>query len=91
MTIRDTVSFHYAHGRFDSDGNPVDAEGSNGAAKVLLDQLSGRAARSATPAPAARTRPDHIELLIADPAKIFDLSTQKFRRRSPSQAPVHLR
>ncbi|MEV4754368.1 NAD(P)H-dependent oxidoreductase [Micromonospora sp. NPDC049559] len=53
VTIRETVSFHLAHSRFDADGNPLDLEVVNGAAKTLLDQLgwwastlrAGRAAR----------------------------------------------
>nr|MBA2468980.1 NAD(P)H-dependent oxidoreductase [Chloroflexia bacterium] len=40
MTIRDTVSFHGAWGQFDDDGQPRDADGVNGAAKVMLDQLA---------------------------------------------------
>ncbi|MEU7526622.1 NAD(P)H-dependent oxidoreductase [Saccharothrix sp. NPDC042600] len=39
VTIRDTVSFHGAWTRFDDDGNPVDAEAVDGAAKTMLDQL----------------------------------------------------
>jgi len=53
VTIRETVSFYLAHAQFDENGEPRDAEGVNGAAKVLLDQLAwwahtlreGRAAR----------------------------------------------
>ncbi len=40
MTIRETVSFHGAWGRFDEAGQPHDAEGVNGAARVMLDQLA---------------------------------------------------
>ncbi|RKT70404.1 NAD(P)H-dependent FMN reductase [Saccharothrix variisporea] len=39
VTIRDTVSFHGAWSRFDENGEPLDAEGVNGAAKTMLDQL----------------------------------------------------
>jgi NAD(P)H-dependent FMN reductase len=39
VTLRDTVSFHGAHARFD-DGRPVDEVIVEGAAKVLLDQLA---------------------------------------------------
>ena len=39
VTVRDTVSFHGAWSRFDENGEPLDAEGVNGAAKKLLDQL----------------------------------------------------
>ncbi|MFJ3902401.1 NADPH-dependent FMN reductase [Streptomyces sp. NPDC090025] len=49
VTVRDTVSFHGAHGRFGDDGNPLDPTGPDGAAKSLLDQLGwwGHALRSA--------------------------------------------
>src|SRR5882757_2640541 len=49
VTVRDTVSFHMAHGRFDADGSPHDAVGPSAAATVLLDQLVwwGRALRAA--------------------------------------------
>ncbi len=40
MTIRETVSFHGARGRFDEAGQPRDPEGVNGAAQVMLDQLA---------------------------------------------------
>lgn len=48
-TIRDTVSFHGASARFDRDGRPLDADGVNGAAKAMIDQLSwwGHALRDA--------------------------------------------
>lgn len=54
VTIRDTVSFHGAHGRFDDAGNPLDPVGCNSAAKVLLDELTWwalalREARSVRP------------------------------------------
>ncbi|MFF5972112.1 NADPH-dependent FMN reductase [Streptomyces sp. NPDC012769] len=39
VTVRDTVSFHLAHGRFDEDGNPKDPTGPDTAAKTMLDQL----------------------------------------------------
>ncbi|HEY2059716.1 MAG TPA: NAD(P)H-dependent oxidoreductase [Amycolatopsis sp.] len=53
VTIRETVSFHGAHGRFDENGSPKDAPATAVAAKALLDQLEwwarslaqGRAAR----------------------------------------------
>ncbi|GAB3476624.1 NADPH-dependent FMN reductase [Amycolatopsis cihanbeyliensis] len=38
-TIRDTVSFHDCWDLFDVEGQPVDVEGCNAAAKVMLDQL----------------------------------------------------
>ncbi|QUH01123.1 NAD(P)H-dependent oxidoreductase [Saccharopolyspora erythraea] len=49
VTVRDTVSFHGVWGQFGEDGNPVDAEGVNQAAKKMLDQLVwwGRATRDA--------------------------------------------
>lgn len=48
-TVRDTVSFHGAWQRFDADGEPIDGDGTAGAAKVVLDQLDwwGRALRTA--------------------------------------------
>ncbi|MEV5970877.1 NAD(P)H-dependent oxidoreductase [Streptomyces sp. NPDC051921] len=39
VTVRDTVSFHMAHGRFDEDGTPKDPTGPDTAAKTMLDQL----------------------------------------------------
>ncbi|WP_326837116.1 NAD(P)H-dependent oxidoreductase [Amycolatopsis rhabdoformis] len=39
VTIRDTVSFHGAHGRFDAAGSPTDAAATAEAVKKLLDQL----------------------------------------------------
>jgi NAD(P)H-dependent FMN reductase len=39
-TVRDTVSFHMAHGRFDESGEPHEPEGCNAAAKTMLDQLA---------------------------------------------------
>lgn len=49
VTLRETVTFHNASERFDSDGQPLDATGCNAAAKVLLDQAVwfGRALRDA--------------------------------------------
>lgn len=49
VTVRETVSFHMAHGRFDADGEPTDRTGPNAAAAALLDQLLwwGRALRTA--------------------------------------------
>lgn len=54
VTVRDTVSFHNAWDRFGEDGLPLDAEGANGAAKAMLDQLlwwakALRTARAAHP------------------------------------------
>ncbi|MEU8764013.1 NAD(P)H-dependent oxidoreductase [Streptomyces sp. NPDC048659] len=40
VTVRDTVSFHGAHGRFHEDGTPKDPEGTEAAAKSMLDQLA---------------------------------------------------
>lgn len=39
MTIRETVSFHRAHGLFDADGHLIEPEDAAAAATVLLDQL----------------------------------------------------
>ncbi|MFJ6099504.1 NADPH-dependent FMN reductase [Streptomyces sp. NPDC092359] len=49
VTIRDTVSFPHAHGRFDEDGRHKDPAGAEAAAKALLDQLAwwGHALRDA--------------------------------------------
>jgi len=49
LTVRDTVSFHGARGQFDPNGEPVNPDGVNAAARVLLDQLEwwGRALREA--------------------------------------------
>ena len=49
VTVRDTVSFHHAHGLFEPDGSPKDPSGPDAAAKVLLDQVAwwGRALRDA--------------------------------------------
>ena len=54
VTIRDTVSFAMAHGRFDSDGGLRDPDAAEAAVKVLLDELlwwgdALRAARAARP------------------------------------------
>ncbi|MFJ3584920.1 NADPH-dependent FMN reductase [Streptomyces sp. NPDC090127] len=40
MTIRDTVSFHNAHGHFDETGRHKDPTGPDAAAKAMLDQLA---------------------------------------------------
>jgi NAD(P)H-dependent FMN reductase len=40
VTVRDTVSFHGAHGCFDDSGSPRDPSGRNAAAKTMLDQLA---------------------------------------------------
>ncbi|ACZ91876.1 NADPH-dependent FMN reductase [Streptosporangium roseum] len=53
VSLRDTVSFHQTDAHFDAAGRPVEPDGVNGAAKVMLDQLTwwattlreGRAAR----------------------------------------------
>ncbi|WP_028935856.1 NADPH-dependent FMN reductase [Pseudonocardia spinosispora] len=49
VTVRETASFHMAHGQFDADGEPHDPTGPNTAATALLDQLLwwGRALRTA--------------------------------------------
>ena len=39
-TVRDTVSFHLAHRRFDGEGQPIEPAGCNAAAKSMLDQLA---------------------------------------------------
>jgi NAD(P)H-dependent FMN reductase len=39
-TVRDTVSFHMAHGAFDASGQPIEPKGCTAAAEVLLDQLA---------------------------------------------------
>ncbi|MFB4308601.1 NADPH-dependent FMN reductase [Actinomadura sp. GTD37] len=57
VTVRNTVSFHSAHTRFDADGNPKDPDTANAAATALLDQLTWwahvlRDARTARPYPA---------------------------------------
>lgn len=54
VTVRETVSFHLAHGQFDDAGTPHDAVAANAAAKTLLDQLiwwarALRTARAASP------------------------------------------
>lgn len=53
-TIRNTVSFHDAWQRFHASGEPVEPDGCNAAAKLMLDQLvwwgsALRAARAARP------------------------------------------
>ncbi|UIX30130.1 NADPH-dependent FMN reductase [Streptomyces sp. GQFP] len=49
VSVRDSVSFHNAWDRFDAHGRPLSPQDCEGAAKVLLDQLTwwGRALRSA--------------------------------------------
>jgi NAD(P)H-dependent FMN reductase len=49
VTVRDTVSFHMAGEKFDSEGQPKEPAGCNGAAKTMLDQLAwwGHALREA--------------------------------------------
>ncbi|MGW0228493.1 NADPH-dependent FMN reductase [Actinopolymorpha singaporensis] len=54
VTVRETVSFHQARTRFDSEGEPVEPGAVELAAKVLLDQLAWwaftlRAGRDARP------------------------------------------
>jgi len=39
VTMRETVSFHWAHQLFDEDGTLRDAEQANAAARSMLDQL----------------------------------------------------
>ncbi|MCX4551261.1 NAD(P)H-dependent oxidoreductase [Streptomyces sp. NBC_01387] len=39
VTVRDTVSFHHAHGHFDEDGTHKNPEAADAAAGVMLDQL----------------------------------------------------
>ncbi|WP_328611348.1 NAD(P)H-dependent oxidoreductase [Amycolatopsis sp. NBC_00345] len=56
VTIRETVSFHGAHGCFDENGSPKDASATAVAAKALLDQLEWWA-RSLAQARAARPYP----------------------------------
>ncbi|MFE5617526.1 NADPH-dependent FMN reductase [Streptomyces sp. NPDC056470] len=40
VTVRDTVSFHNAHGDFDEDGSHQDPTGPDAAAKTMLDQIA---------------------------------------------------
>ena len=40
VTVRETVSFHQAHGLFDEDGRHKDPAGAEIAAKALLDQIA---------------------------------------------------
>ncbi|MFD8641712.1 NADPH-dependent FMN reductase [Streptomyces zaomyceticus] len=40
VTVRETVSFHQAHGLFDEDGRHKDPVGAEIAAKALLDQIA---------------------------------------------------
>jgi NAD(P)H-dependent FMN reductase len=40
VTVRDTVSFHDAHGRFDETGKPKDGTGPAVAAKTMLEQIT---------------------------------------------------
>lgn len=54
LTVRDMLSFHNAWDKFEQDGRPVSPEGSEPAAKALLDQLlwwgrTLREARARTP------------------------------------------
>ena len=56
VTIRETVSFHSAHGSFDADGKPLDKHGSQEAAAKMLHQLSWWA-RGASPGPDERAVP----------------------------------
>jgi NAD(P)H-dependent FMN reductase len=53
-TIRETVSFHMAHGQFTPEGEPINPDGVNAAARVQLDLLEWwavalRNARAARP------------------------------------------
>ncbi|AEM80398.1 NADPH-dependent FMN reductase [Streptomyces violaceusniger] len=49
VTVRDTVSFHNAHGLFEEDGRLTDSEGPDTAAGAMLNQLAwwARALRTA--------------------------------------------
>ncbi|MER5882364.1 NAD(P)H-dependent oxidoreductase [Streptomyces sp. NPDC001941] len=49
VTVRDTVSFHNAHGQFGEDGEHREPEGPEAAVKTMLDQLAwwGHALRTA--------------------------------------------
>ncbi|MEV3991099.1 NAD(P)H-dependent oxidoreductase [Streptomyces sp. NPDC049837] len=49
VTVRDTVSFHNAHGHFDDEGRHKDPTAPDAAAKTMLDQLAwwGHALRNA--------------------------------------------
>jgi len=54
VTVRETVSFHLAHGQFDERGAPRDPDAVNAAADALLNQLAWwadalREARAARP------------------------------------------
>ncbi|MDA2809097.1 NAD(P)H-dependent oxidoreductase [Nocardiopsis sp. RSe5-2] len=40
VTVRETVSFHQARERFGADGRPLEPDGCEQAAKLLLDQLT---------------------------------------------------
>ena len=40
VTVRDTVSFHNFFRMFDESGEPIERDGCNAAAKVMLDQLA---------------------------------------------------
>ncbi len=40
VTIRDAVSFHQAHGQFDEQGQPQDAENANRTAAYVLNELA---------------------------------------------------
>jgi NAD(P)H-dependent FMN reductase len=40
VTVRETVSFQHASQRFDPSGKPLDPDGCNNAAKLMLDQLT---------------------------------------------------
>jgi NAD(P)H-dependent FMN reductase len=56
-TIRETISFAFAHGAFDDDGEPRDAGAVHGASDRFLDQLAWwahtlRAGRATRPFPA---------------------------------------
>jgi NAD(P)H-dependent FMN reductase len=39
VTVRDTVSIHAVRTQFDADGQPINPDGVNGAARVMLDLL----------------------------------------------------
>lgn len=65
MTVRDTVSFHMAHSRFDEAGEPREPAGCNAAAHQMLDQLVWWSGALRTARRTERTR-----LALTDPALV---------------------
>lgn len=65
MTVRDTVSFHMAHARFNEAGEPREPAGCNAAAHQMLDQLVwwSAALRAARRAESARHRMGELALV----------------------------